>query len=88
MGYLQATSVSADYFDNASYQQAPASGIAINPTGARQAFQPDTWYRYRVMFKGWCKAERPEYYTVTKRHARPPLADAAAAARAVGSGVG
>ncbi len=68
----------ADYFDNASYRKAPPGGIAINPTGAKQPFQPDTWYRYRVMFKGWCKANRPEYFTCTKRNSRPPLADASA----------
>lgn len=68
----------ADYFDNASYRKAPPGGVAINPTGAKQRFQPDTWYRYRVMFKGWCKANRPEYFTCTKRNSRPPLADASA----------
>ena len=68
----------ADYFDNASYQKAPPEGVAINPRGAEQAFQPDTWYKLRVMFKGWCKATRAEYFTCTKRHSRPPLADAMA----------
>jgi formylglycine-generating enzyme required for sulfatase activity len=68
----------ADYFDNASYQKAPADGVAVNPKGAQQAFQPDTWYKYRVMFKGWCKANRADYFTCTKRHSRPPLADAMA----------
>lgn len=68
----------ADYFDHASYAEAPAGGVANNPTGAAEPFQPEIWYKYRVMFKGWCKAERPAYYTVTKRHARPPLADASA----------
>ena len=68
----------ADYFDNASYQKAPPDGVAINPTGATQHFQPETWYRLRVMFKGWCKANRADYFTSTKRHSRPPLADAVA----------
>ena len=68
----------ADYFDHASYAKAPSGGVAIDPTGANQAFQPDTWYKYRVMFKGWCKANRAEYFTSTKRHSRPPLADASA----------
>ncbi|RMG41940.1 MAG: hypothetical protein D6725_00575 [Planctomycetota bacterium] len=68
----------ADYYDNVSYRKAPPEGVAINPTGARVAFQPDTWYRYRVMFKGWCKANRPEYFTCFKRNSRPPLADASA----------
>ncbi len=68
----------ADYFDQASYAVAPPDGVAINPTGAKEPLQPDTWYRYRVMFKGWCKANRFEYFTCTKRHARPPLADASA----------
>jgi formylglycine-generating enzyme required for sulfatase activity len=68
----------ADYFDNVSYQKAPPDGVATNPTGATQPFQPDTWYKFRVMFKGWCKANRPEYFTCTKRHSRPPLADAVA----------
>jgi formylglycine-generating enzyme required for sulfatase activity len=68
----------ADYFDAASYVKAPADGLAINPAGAQQAFQPDTWYKFRVMFKGWCRANRAEYFTCTKRHSRPPLADASA----------
>jgi len=68
----------ADYFDGPSYQKAPTGGVAINPTGAAQAYQPNTWYKYRVMFKGWCKANRAEYFTCTKRHSRPPLADAVA----------
>ena len=68
----------ADYFDNDSYRKAPPGGIAINPTGAKQPFQPDTWYRYRTMFKGWCKANHPEYFTCFKRNSRPPLADASA----------
>ena len=68
----------ADYFDRASYSNAPPSGVAINPTGAKQALQPNTWYKFRVMFKGWCKANRAEYFTCTKRHSRPPLADASA----------
>jgi formylglycine-generating enzyme required for sulfatase activity len=68
----------ADYFDHASYVKAPSGGVAIDPTGAKQAFQPDKWYKYRVMFKGWCKANRAEYFTSTKRHSRPPLADASA----------
>ncbi len=68
----------ADYFDHASYAKAPTGGVAINPTGADKPFQPDTWYKYRVMFKGWCKANRAEYFTSTKRHSRPPLADASA----------
>ena len=68
----------ADYFDHASYAKAPSGGVAVDPTGAKRAFQPDTWYKYRVMFKGWCKANRAEYFTSTKRHSRPPLADASA----------
>lgn len=68
----------ADYFDTESYVKAPADGVAINPTGATQAFQPDTWYKLRVMFKGWCKSNRADYFTCTKRHSRPPLADASA----------
>lgn len=68
----------ADYFDQASYAKAPAGGVAINPAGASEPFQPDSWYKYRVMFKGWCKANRFEYFTSTKRHSRPPLADASA----------
>jgi formylglycine-generating enzyme required for sulfatase activity len=68
----------ADYFDHASYAKAPPGGLAINPTGAKNPFQPDTWYKYRVMFKGWCKSNRFEYFTSTKRHSRPPLTDASA----------
>ncbi len=68
----------ADYFDNASYVKAPPGGVAVNPTGAANPFQPNTWYKFRVMFKGWCKSNRPESFTCTKRHSRPPLADASA----------
>ncbi len=68
----------ADYFDNASYRKAPDGGIAIDPKGAAVPFQPETWYRYRVMFKGWCKANRADYFTCTKRNSRPTLADASA----------
>jgi formylglycine-generating enzyme required for sulfatase activity len=68
----------ADYFDLASYAKAPAGGVAIDPTGAEQPFQPETWFKYRVMFKGWCKSNRADYFTSTKRHSRPPLADASA----------
>ncbi|MEO2021193.1 MAG: formylglycine-generating enzyme family protein [Pirellulaceae bacterium] len=68
----------ADYFDQVSYTKAPSGGVVVDPTGAKQAFQPDTWYKYRVMFKGWCKSNRAEYFTCTKRHSRPPLADASA----------
>ncbi|HIG80507.1 MAG TPA: hypothetical protein EYQ62_02420 [Verrucomicrobiales bacterium] len=68
----------ADYFDNPSYTKAPPSGVTVNPTGPSQGFQPNSWWKYRVMFKGWCKANRAEYFTSTKRHSRPPLADASA----------
>ena len=68
----------ADYFSHASYAKAPPEGVAVDPTGEEQAFQPETWYKYRVMFKGWCKSNRFEYFTSTKRHSRPPLADASA----------
>lgn len=68
----------ADYFDNPSYTKAPPGGVAVNPTGPKQGFQPNSWWKYRVMFKGWCKASRAEYFTSTKRHSRPPLADASA----------
>ncbi len=68
----------ADYFDSVSYTKAPTNGVAVDPKGAKQAFQPESWYKYRVMFKGWCKSNRAEYFTCTKRHSRPPLADASA----------
>jgi formylglycine-generating enzyme required for sulfatase activity len=68
----------ADYFDKPSYTKAPPGGVAVNPTGPAQGFQPNSWWKYRVMFKGWCKANRTEYFTSTKRHSRPPLADASA----------
>ncbi len=34
----------ADYFDHTSYAKAPPGGVAVDPTGAARAFQPDTWY--------------------------------------------
>lgn len=68
----------ADYFDNGSYRTAPPDGIAIDPQGPAQGFQPETWFKYRVMFKGWCKCNRADYLTVTKRHGRGPFEDASA----------
>ena len=68
----------ADYFDTASYTKVEPGSVVVDPKGAEQPFQPNTWYKYRVMFKGWCKANRSDYFTCTKRHARPPLADASA----------
>ena len=68
----------ADYFDNASYRTAPANGVAVDPHGPAQGFFPATWFKYRVMFKGWCKCNRAEYLTCTKRHGRGPFEDAAA----------
>lgn len=66
----------ADYFDYASYTKAPAAGVATNPTGAAQGFQPQQWFRFNVVMKGWCKASDAEHFTVTKRHGRGPFTDA------------
>jgi formylglycine-generating enzyme required for sulfatase activity len=68
----------ADYFDQHSYAKAPPGGVAIDPKGPAQGYSPNTWWKFRVMFKGWCKSNRSEYFTSTKRHSRPPLADASA----------
>ena len=68
----------ADYFDSASYIKAPAGGVAIDPKGPEQGFFPNTWYKFRVMFKGWCKSNRADYFTCTKRHSRGPFEDASA----------
>ena len=68
----------ADYFDPTGYRTAPAKGIKVNPTGPEDGFLPDKWFKFRVMFKGWCKANKPEYFTCTKRHARPPFLGASA----------
>ena len=68
----------SDYFDNASYRKAPLGGVAINPRGPEQGFFPDTWHKFRVVFKGWCKSNRAEYFTCTKRHGRGPFEDASA----------
>ncbi|NQV28465.1 MAG: SUMF1/EgtB/PvdO family nonheme iron enzyme [Rhodopirellula sp.] len=68
----------ADYFDNSTYRKAPAGGVAIDPQGPTNGFLPETWFKYRVMFKGWCKTNRAEYLTCTKRHGRGPFEDAAA----------
>lgn len=68
----------ADYFDNASYVKAPPGGVAVDPKGPEQGLFPDTWYKFRVMFKGWCKGNRAEYFTCTKRHGRGPFEDASA----------
>jgi formylglycine-generating enzyme required for sulfatase activity len=68
----------ADYFDPALYAKAPPGGVAVNPTGPAQGFFPDSWYKFRVVFKGWCKSNRAEYFTCTKRHGRGPFEDASA----------
>ncbi|MEO2018286.1 MAG: SUMF1/EgtB/PvdO family nonheme iron enzyme [Fuerstiella sp.] len=68
----------ADYFDNASYRTAPLDGVAVDPQGPEQGFFPETWFKYRVMFKGWCKCNRADYLTCTKRHGRGPFEDASA----------
>ncbi|MDA0283689.1 MAG: SUMF1/EgtB/PvdO family nonheme iron enzyme [Planctomycetota bacterium] len=68
----------ADYFDNSTYRKAPPGGVAIDPQGPENGFLPDTWFKYRVMFKGWCKTNRAEYLTCTKRHGRGPFEDASA----------
>lgn len=68
----------ADYFDNSTYRKAPPGGVVIDPTGPANGFLPDTWFKYRVMFKGWCKTNRAEYLTCTKRHGRGPFEDASA----------
>ncbi len=68
----------ADYFDSASYQKAPPGGLAIDPKGPAQGFAPQTWYKFRVVMKGWCKANDAEYFTCSRRHARGPFADAGA----------
>jgi hypothetical protein len=48
----------ADYFDPASYVKVPPGGVAVDPTGPAQGFFPDAWYKFRVVFKGWCKSNR------------------------------
>jgi len=68
----------ADYFDPASYAKAPPGGVAVDPKGPEQGFFPDSWYKFRVVFKGWCKSNRAEYFTCTKRHGRGPFEDASA----------
>ncbi len=68
----------ADYFDADAYRKAPSDGVAVDPTGPANGFSPGTWYKFRVMFKGWCKSNRAEYFTCTKRHGRGPFEDASA----------
>lgn len=68
----------ADYFDNSTYRKAPPGGVASDPQGPESGFLPETWFKYRVMFKGWCKTNRAEYLTCTKRHGRGPFEDASA----------
>ncbi|MBC8354345.1 MAG: SUMF1/EgtB/PvdO family nonheme iron enzyme [Planctomycetes bacterium] len=68
----------ADYFDPGYYAKAPAEGLLINPQGPAQGFFPDSWYKFRVVFKGWCKTGEAEYLTCTKRHGRGPFEDASA----------
>lgn len=33
-------------------------------------------YKFRVTFKGWCKGNRADLFTCTKRHGRGPFEDA------------
>lgn len=68
----------ADYFDYASYVKAPPGGLLIDPKGPAQGYFPNTWYKFNVAMKGWCKAKYPEYFTCSRRHGRHPLIDAAA----------
>ncbi|MGB0579569.1 MAG: formylglycine-generating enzyme family protein [Limisphaerales bacterium] len=68
----------ADYFDPVGYRTAPPDGVKVDPTGPQDGHLPETWFKFRVMFKGWCKANKPEYFTCTKRHARPPFLGASA----------
>jgi hypothetical protein len=67
----------ADWYDTAYYSKAPAGGVLIDPKGP-EAPNTSAWYRYRRMFKGWCLPGTADRLTCTKRHARGPLADAAA----------
>ena len=68
----------SDYFDYAYYSKAPSGGVLVDPQGPDQGFFPNSWYKFRVMFKGYCKDNHAEIFTCTKRHARGPFADAAA----------
>ena len=68
----------ADYFDYVSYVKAPPDGVLINPKGPEQGFDPKSRYKFRVVFKGYCKDNHAEIFTCTKRHARAPFDDAAA----------
>lgn len=68
----------ADFYDNASYAKSPAGGVLVNPRGPERGFVPNSWYKFRVMFKGWCKGNRAELFTCTKRHGRGPFEDAEA----------
>ncbi len=65
----------SDYFDYRSYVKAPAEGVAVDPKGAAQGFQPNEWYKFNVAMKGWCKPKYPEHLTCSKRHGRHPLVE-------------
>ncbi|MBI3463153.1 MAG: SUMF1/EgtB/PvdO family nonheme iron enzyme [Planctomycetes bacterium] len=67
----------ADWYDIAYYNKASAGGVLVDPKGP-DAPNASEWYRYRRMFKGWCLPGTADRLTCTKRHARGPLADAAA----------
>ena len=79
-GVFQMTGNSAewcnDFFDTASYIKAPIDGLLIDPKGPEQGFDPNSWYKFRVMFIGWCKGNRADLFTCTKRHGRGPFEDA------------
>ena len=61
----------ADYYSEKYYATAPSGGVLDNPTGPTHG---DPRHGYMRMFKGFCiAANRPEFFTCTKRHARPPL---------------
>ncbi len=68
----------ADYFDVLSYNKAPKDGLIADPKGPATGHMPETWYKFNVVMKGWCKASDPEHFTCTKRHGRGPFTDAAA----------
>ncbi len=66
----------ADYFDPGYYTKAPSGGVLIDPKGPDQGYFPNSWYKFRVTFKGWCKGNRADLFSCTKRHGRGPFEDA------------
>jgi len=74
----------ADYFEFASYEQAPEGGVLLNPRGPGQG---NSRHGFARTFKGFSRAPHtPDYLECIERHAQSPLQVAAISFRCVKPG--